>query len=84
MITRKENLEHYANAKRITTGIIHQIVDGSLVPFYVGKLRGTIVGSATKYKFKTKEEAYQCAYEFRESCREELAQHNDKEMGRVA
>lgn len=84
MRTRKENLEHYANAKRITTGIIHQIVDGSLVPFHVGKLRGNIVGSATKYKFKTKEEAYQCASEFRDSCREELAELNTKQVEIVA
>jgi hypothetical protein len=82
--TRQEKLAHYATAKRITTGVIHQVVDDSLERFYVGKLRGNIVGSATKYRFKTKEDAYQCAYDFRESCREELAQHNDKKIGRVA
>lgn len=82
MKTRRENLEHYATAKRITTGVIHQFVDENLVRFHVGKLRGKIVGSATKYKFATKEEAYQCAYDFRESCREEL--RAAKQMGRVA
>lgn len=84
MKTRRENLEHYATAKRITTGVIQQFVDGELVRFHVGKLRGKIVGSATKYKFATKEDAYQCAYDFRESCREELAQLNNAGTGRVA
>lgn len=84
MRTRKENLEHYATAKRITTEVIHQFVDGELVRFHVGKLRGKIVGSTIKYKFETKEEAYQCAYDFRESCREELAQINNVGTGIVA
>lgn len=70
-MTREEKVEYYATAKRITTGAIHQLVDGELTRFHVGKLRGNIVGSETSYRFKTKEEAYQCAYDFRESCRKE-------------
>ena len=46
-------------------------MDGELVRFHVGKLRGKVVGSADSYKFSTKEEAYKCAYDFRESCRNE-------------
>lgn len=71
-MTLEEKVEYYATAKRITTGVIQQFVNGELTRFHVGKLRGKIVGSETNYKFKTKGEAYQCAYDFRESCRREL------------
>ena len=67
----EQKLKHYATAKRITTGIIQQFVGEELVKFHVGKLRGKIVGGNDNYKFSTKEEAYKCAYDFRESCRKE-------------
>lgn len=71
-MTYNQKLEFYASAKRITTQVIQQFVDGELVKFHVGKLRGNIVGDKDSYKFKTKEEAYSCALEFRESCKREL------------
>lgn len=71
-MTRLQKMHYYATSKRITTGIIQQFIDGELVKFHVGKLRGNIVGSADNYKFNTKEEAYKCAFNFRESCQKEL------------
>ena len=68
--------EVYYGTGRATVGEIQQFIDGELVRFYVGRLRGKFVGPKDNFKFKTKEEALKCASDFRENCRT-----NAKKMG---
>lgn len=65
----------FAMAKRATVGQIGQIVDGNIVNFYVGKLRGMIVtGTDGQYKFGQREDAMACAKEFRSMAREKATE----------
>lgn len=62
----KEKVLFFANAKRATVGQIGQIIDGDIVNFHVGKLRGMIVTrSDGQFKFDNKAEALACAKDFR-------------------
>lgn len=69
-----EKLVYYGTAPRAYTGTITQIVDRDFVTYYVGKLRGKIVGRTDKYKFTDKAAALETARGFREECREEAQQ----------
>ena len=71
-MTKEKKLKFYATAPRAYAGTISQIVDGNLVTYWVGKLRGRIVSTTgNNYKFVTKNEALDCARRFRELCRDE-------------
>lgn len=74
-MTFGERLQHYATAKRITVGTIHQIINGEFKRFYVGKLRGRIVSRPgdNQYKFESEEEAYLAASAFRQDAKKLLA-----------
>ncbi len=76
-MTKEEKLQFYATAPRAYAGTISQIVDGDFRTYWVGKLRGKIVSTVgNEYKFDTKEEAINCARNFRNICRREA-----KELG---
>lgn len=68
--TFKQKVLYYATAPRATIGQISQIVNGDIVDFFVGKLRGIIVSTPdSRYKFGTPEEAKVCAITFRVNAR---------------
>jgi hypothetical protein len=52
----------------VTVGTISQFIRGDFVTFFVGKLRGIIVGSKKRYKFKTAEGARRHALHFKKTC----------------
>ena len=72
MTDYQERLNYFATAKRIDTQVISQYIDGDFINFYVGKLRGKIVGGKDTYKFKEKADAISNARNFRQSCIDEL------------
>ena len=71
-MTKREKIKFYATAPRAYAATISQIEDGDFVQYWVGKLRGRIVSyKGQQYKFKTKDEAIECARRFRQSCRDD-------------
>ena len=74
----QEKLQHYASAKRITVQVIHQFEGGDFVRYFCGKLRGKIVSTNNGYKFKTKQDAWQNAFNFRADCIAELNRDREK------
>jgi hypothetical protein len=54
-----------------TVGTIDQFIHGEFVTFFVGKLRGIIVGSKRRYKFKTPAGARRHALRFKKLCQKE-------------
>ena len=64
----EQKLLHYATAPRATAQKITQVVDGDLVDFWVGKLRGVCVKMGDQFKFKHKEDALNLARKFRQDC----------------
>lgn len=77
----REKLEHFAKANRITVCKVHQIEDFKTVSHFCGKLKGKIVSTEAGYKFNSKDEAWQNAFNFRASCIEELhALENEQEV----
>ncbi len=70
-MTENEKIVYYASG-RVTVGHIQQFIDGELVRFFVGRLRGKYVGPKDDFKFDTPEEARQCAINFRQKCRDDM------------
>ncbi len=75
-MTKEEKIAFYATARRAYAGTINQIVDGDVVTYWVGKLRGNIVSFEDEYKFITQEEAVECARKFRKMCLRKARQLN--------
>lgn len=68
----QQKLKHFAGAKRITVQEIHLLESGNFVKYFCGKLRGKIVSTQNGFKFKSKKEAWQNAFDYRKSCLDEL------------
>jgi len=64
----------YMATGRVTVGKLSTLTDHSIKVFYVGKVRGHIVGSSAKYKFDSPEEARKNADDMRTFWRNEIAQ----------
>jgi len=67
--TKVNKLIFYAGAKRADAGIIH---DKNFIKHFVPMLRGKVVCTTDKYKFKNRADAVSEARLFREQCASEL------------
>lgn len=72
---RRERLEFYANAKRASAGLIHQVEDGDFVAYWIPKLNGKYVALVSGgSKFKVRSDAVEEARKFRDLCRRDLSE----------